>query len=164
VPLLHQFVRRSMAGREAPAWFVAPHALDLSREAGAVVESPSGQRFRRDAMDRPSIELSERGFYEVRGTATAIGAGRPIAVNVDLAESDLSHFDPAELVAALTARPSQRGGTAATGAPLPGTALDLERRQSIWWYLLVAAALVLAAETLFANRMSRPAVRHESGA
>ena len=166
VPLLHQIARRSMAGRESPAWLVAPHTLDLSREPGAVVESPSGQRFRGDAAERPSIDLRERGFYEVRATATAtaIGAGRPIAVNVDLAESDPSHFDPNELVAALTAR-APRGGTAAPATALPGTAQDLERRQSIWWYLLVAASLVLAAETMFANRISRPAVeRRASGA
>jgi hypothetical protein len=153
-----------MAGHESPAWLLAPHALDLSREADAVVESPSGQRFRGSALERPIIDLNERGFYEVRAATTAIGAGRPIAVNVDLAESDLSHFDPAELVAALTAR-AQRGGSSAAGTALSGTAQDLERRQSLWWYLLVAAALVLTAETMFANRMSRAAIqRRTSGA
>ncbi|HEU4995332.1 MAG TPA: VWA domain-containing protein [Gemmatimonadaceae bacterium] len=162
VPLLHRLAQRSIVGKESSAWVVAPHMLDLSRETDAVIESPSGQRARANATERASFELSERGFYEVRGASTAIGAGRPVAVNVDLAESDLSHFDPGELVAALTARP--RAGAASARVELPGTAQDLERRQSIWWYLLVAVALVLAAEALFANRLSRPVLmRSASG-
>ena len=32
---------------------------------------------------------------------------------------------------------------------------DLERRQSVWWYLLVAAAMLFVAETLVSNRLSR---------
>lgn len=156
VPLLHRLAQRSIAGRESSAWVVAPHMLDLGRDPDAVVESPSGQRSRARASERASFELSERGFYEVRGAATAIGAGRPVAVNVNLAESDLSHFDPAELVAALTTRPRNAG--AAAPASLPGTAQELERRQSIWWYLLIAVALLLAAEAMFANHLSRPAV------
>lgn len=164
VPLVHQIARRSIAGRATPLWFTAPHALDLASQRGAVVESPAGVRVRIDsAADRASVELRERGFYEVRGTGTAIGAGRPIAVNVDLAESDLSHFDPGELVAALTSR-TRRGAAASSNPLLPGTSRDMERRQSMWWYLLVAAVLLLAAETLLANRISRPAVSRALGA
>jgi hypothetical protein len=96
----------------------------------------------------------------VRGGTTAIGAGRPIAVNVDLTESDLSHMDPAELVAAVTAR-SDRGANASPRAPFAGTAQELERRQAIWWYLLLAALLLLAAETLFSNRLSRRSLEQQ---
>ena len=32
---------------------------------------------------------------------------------------------------------------------------DLERRQSVWWYLLVAAFLLLVGETVVSNRLSR---------
>src|SRR6185503_18809312 len=105
VPFAHQLARRSIAGRESRSWFTAPHVLDLSSEGDVVVESPSGTRTRMmPDSQRTSIELRERGFYEIRVGATAIGAGRPVAVNVDLAESDLSHFDAAELVAAVTSR------------------------------------------------------------
>jgi len=160
VPLMHQLARRSIAGRESPLWFTAPHVLDVSREPDAIVESPSGERLR-GTVQGQSLDLRERGFYEVRAGATAIGAGRPVAVNVELAESDLSHFDPAELVAALTAR-TQRGAEASTRAVLPGTAQEMERRQSIWWYLLLAAALLLAVETMFANRISTSAVERRA--
>jgi aerotolerance regulator-like protein/VWA domain-containing protein len=153
VPLLHQLARRSVAGTEARSWFTAPHVLDLGADRDATVESPSGERIRVPADDaRPSVLLRDRGFYEIRPSGTALGAGRPIAINVDLAESDLSHFDPAELVAAVT---SKRAGPADARAPLAGTAQEMERRQAIWWYLLFGALLLLAAETLLSNRLSR---------
>jgi hypothetical protein len=163
VPLLHQLARRSIAGGDVRPWFTVPHVLDLSREGAVIVESPSGQRTRLSPDSAPrTVELRERGFYEVRTAATAIGAGRPVAANVDLAESDLSHVDPAEVVAAVTAR-GERGAGSANRPVFEGTAQELERRQAIWWYLLVAAVLLLAAETMFANRLSRRVVRRPAG-
>ncbi|MEK7401182.1 MAG: BatA domain-containing protein [Gemmatimonadota bacterium] len=159
VPLLHQLARRSIAGSEVRSWFTAPHVLDLSREGAVVVESPSGQRTRISPDSAPRfVELRERGFYEVRSGATAIGAGRPVAVNVDLSESDQSHFDPAELVAAVTAR-GERSAARVNDAVFEGTAQELERRQAVWWYLLFAAVLLLAGETMFSNRLSHRALR-----
>ena len=35
---------------------------------------------------------------------------------------------------------------------------DLERGQSVWWYLLVAASLFFVAETVVSNRLSRRAL------
>jgi hypothetical protein len=32
---------------------------------------------------------------------------------------------------------------------------EVERRQGLWWYLLLAGLLLLAAETAIANRLSR---------
>jgi hypothetical protein len=158
VPLVHQIARRSLAGRETRPWFIAPHAFDLSRAGDVVLESPSGDRLRPPADSaRPTVELQERGFYEMRGPQTAVGAGQPIAVNVDLAESDLSHLDAAELVASITAREEQ--GRSGARAVLPGTEQELERQQAIWWYLLVGGLLLLAAETIFSNRLSRAAAR-----
>lgn len=155
VPFAHQLARRSMSGRESRDWFISPHALDLAAEGTVTVESPSGSRVRLSSdSQQTTVELREQGFYEVRGGSTAIGAGRPIAVNVDLAESDLSHMDPAELVAAITDG-NDRGATTTAAAPFLGTAEELERRQAIWWYLLLAALLLLAAETLLSNRLSR---------
>ena len=159
VPLLHQLARRSIAGSEVRSSFTAPHVLDLSREGAVIVEAPSGARTRISPDSGPrSVELRERGFYEVRGGSTAIGAGRPVAVNVDLSESDQSHFDPAELVAAITAR-GERSAAKGNDAVFEGTAQELERRQSVWWYLLFGAVVLLAGETMFSNRLSRRPVR-----
>ena len=84
-------------------------------------------------------------------------------MNVDAAEADLSHMDPAELVAAITDR-NARGATATGQTPFLGTSEELERRQSIWWYLLMAALLLLAAETLLSNRLSRRSLdQHVTG-
>ena len=35
---------------------------------------------------------------------------------------------------------------------------ELERRQSLWWYLLIGVFLLLAGETVFSNRLSRAAL------
>ena len=162
VPLAHQLARRSISGSEVRSWFTVPHVMDLSREENVIVEAPSGARTRvAGDSARPIVELVERGFYEVRGARTAIGAGRPVAVNVDLAESDLSHFDPAELVAAITAR-GARSEARAGGTEFTGTAEELERNQAIWWYLLLAGLLLLGAETLLANRMSRRPIEQQA--
>lgn len=165
VPLTHQLARRSLAGREQRNWFVVPHVLNLAGEGAVMVESPTGKRVRlMPDSQRTTVELLERGFYEVRGGSTAIGAGRFVAANVDLAESDQSHMDPAELVAAITDR-GPRGATTSTGPAFAGTAEELERRQSIWWYLLLGALLLLAAETLLSNRLSRRSFeQHATGA
>ena len=99
------------------------------------------------------LTVTEQGFYEVRrpGLAEPI---RVVAANLDLAESDLTSMDPAEFAAAVEPRN--------TSAPAPGAAARLapeerERPQSIWWYLLVAAFLFLAAETVVGNQLSRGA-------
>lgn len=157
VPLLHQLARQSVAARDSRPWFTVPHTLDLPRVGDVVVESPSGQRYRAAGdSGRRAIELRERGFYEIRGMGTAVGGGAPVAVNVDLSESDLSHLDPAELVASITTREERGTGNAAAGGALAaGTAEELESRQSIWWYLLLGALLLLTGETIFSNRLSR---------
>ena len=100
------------------------------------------------------VTLSEQGFYELRGRDTPVGSGRPIAVNVDPAESDLSHLDPQDVVVAVTAVNGQR----VPGSDFNvGTPQDQERRQKVWWYLLTAAVLLMVGETLLSNRLSRNA-------
>ena len=37
----------------------------------------------------------------------------------------------------------------------PETPQDLERRQALWWYLLIGGILLLATETILSNRISR---------
>ena len=109
----------------------------------------SGKRSRLGDSTR-AVALVERGFHELTTQATAEGSGRPIAVNVDPAESDLAHVDPAEVIAAATARSGPAASAAADGV----TPEDRERGQRVWWYLLVGAVVVLAAETVLGNRLS----------
>jgi hypothetical protein len=168
LPFVHELAKYAGRYGDSRSWFMAGDVLDLSRHgeltapfvAGGgesvaatpmILESPSGQRTSLTASGAGHLAtLTEQGFYELRGPATAAGSGRPIAVNVDPKESDLTHFDPKELVAAVTAAP-------VAGSPDAGTATapkDLERTQAIWWYLLAVALLLMAAETVLSNRLS----------
>ena len=70
------------------------------------------RRGRANVSRRPApnhlATLREQGFYELGGRDTPVGSGRPIAVNVDPAESDLSHLDPQDIVVAVTSVDGQR--------------------------------------------------------
>jgi multidrug efflux pump subunit AcrB len=81
-----------------------------------------------------------------------VGSGRPIAVNVDPAELDLTHVDPRDIVTAVQAASARMPAGDGENAATPQ---DRERRQSVWWYLLLAALLLLAVETMVSNRLSR---------
>ena len=172
LPLVHELAKYVGRYADARPWFKAGDVLDLSRHgeltamfqatdsaaarggaASLVLESPSGKRSRLDPAGPLHLaELREQGFYELRGPNTPVGSGRPIAVNVDMAESDLSHFDPKELIAAVTAPASPGEGSVVEPAALPE---EMERRQTTWWYLLLAALLLMGAETVLSNKLSR---------
>jgi uncharacterized membrane protein len=169
LPFVHELAKYAGRYGDARSWFQAGDVLDLSRhgeltapfvagagesaaEAPMILESPSGHRTPLTASGAEHLAtLAEQGFYELRGPATAAGSGRPIAVNVDPKESDLTHFDPRELVAAVTATPAA-GSPDAAAAAAPK---DLERTQAIWWYLLAVALVLMAAETVLSNRLSK---------
>lgn len=91
------------------------------------------------------FRFTRRGFYEVRDPRTGLAV--PVAVNGDPAESELETVDPAVVASAVA------GGERATVASLAPE--DRERRQSLWWYFLVGAFVLMAAETLLSNVLSR---------
>jgi Aerotolerance regulator N-terminal/von Willebrand factor type A domain len=172
VPFVHQIGRRVGRYADARQWFTAGDVLDLTRHAELtspvigtgpkggvagdsgrlVLEAPSGEKTRLSALGTNHLAtLRERGLYELRGENTPIGAGRPIAVNVDPAEADLAHLDPQELVAAAGASTSTRQTVDATTVPPE----QQEGRQTVWWYLLLGALFLMAIETVMSNRLSR---------
>jgi len=59
-----------------------------------------------------------------------------------------------ELVAAVTGHATPSAGERPSAAT-ELTAEEAERRQGLWWYLLLCGLLLLAAETLIANNLSR---------
>ncbi len=169
LPFVHQLGKHAGRYADPRPWFTAGDVLDLSRHgeltapflSGSaadsatelVLESPSGARERVTPMGANHlVTLRERGFYELRGSSTPVGSGRPIAVNVDPAESDLSHLDPQDVVVAVTTVNGQRQAGSDFGTSTPQ---DQERRQKVWWYLLLAALLLMAVETVMSNRLSR---------
>jgi hypothetical protein len=158
LPLVHQLIKYLAQYERTTEWTTVGQVVDLSAmlksRADRIVMTPSGNRLAVAASDPGVVELNEQGVYEIRAAAAgASGRAERIAVNLDPAESDLSVVDPQELVAAVTGRAS----TAATGQTGPAeiSASDAEKQQGLWWYLLLAGMLLLAGETVIANRLSR---------
>jgi len=164
LPFVHQVARYAGRYSGARGSFAAGEVLDLSRHAelagGAarkaapvVVEAPSGAKTRLASSNEGLVPLHEQGFYEIRPDGAARGMGQRVAVNLDPAEANLARIDPEELKASVLA--SNGGATAGAVTADAPTREDTERRQTIWWYLLVLAAALLATETLMSNRLSR---------
>jgi hypothetical protein len=157
LPLMHQIVKRAAGFTPARAWSTAGQIVDVAvaEEIPLVVNTPAGERID-VAADNTLVTLTEQGFYEVREARAGGSTLREHAVNVDVAESDLSVVDPAELVSALTTAGSDTRRNASVGlAPA-----EQEKRQALWWYLLIVVFALLAAEAVLANRRAaRPALR-----
>lgn len=157
VPFVHR-VSQYLTGEGArQAWRTVGDVLDLRAvlaETGAAagvvtVESPSGRREEIDTRNaEPRVRLDEAGFYEIRGFAGE-GAAYPVAVNVDRAESDLTRLDTEAFVAAST---SGAAGPAPAAASETLTRDERERRQGVWWFLVLGALLILAVESTWSNR------------
>ena len=159
LPFVHRSVRHLSAYVEPRPWLTVGEVLDLSPRAGAapggarVAVTPSGDRVPVDA-ESAVLGMAEQGFYEIRAEDAGAGAA-PLAVvasNVEQAESDLAPMDPQEVVAATMA---STGLDAATAELVQLTPEAQEQRQRLWWYLLLAGVLLLGAETLLANRLSK---------
>jgi hypothetical protein len=157
LPFIHRAARHLASYSEPPPWLTVGQVLDTSAGAAAqpvsgVVLTPSGRRVAVDEEGAEVLELTEQGFYEVRAqsgdTVNAV-----VASNVDTAESDLTALDPKEIVAAATS--GGPGGRQAGAAGLPPTPEVQERSQRLWWYVLFLGILLLGADTLISNRMSK---------
>ena len=163
LPFVHKTVEY-LADYEAPtAALTAGQVLDLSAYPAAaeldvtspnlVVRDPSENRIETGADGRPGfIDLQEQGFYEIRDTDAPGTDPVLVAVNVDLSESNLEQVDPQELVAIVTGLAAGDRSVTEERELRPE---DLERRQTLWWYLLVGALGFLATETVMSNRLSR---------
>lgn len=178
LPFVHQIGRHLSGFKEQPAWLTIGQVLDIDaaevaagatsgsaarRAGGRTILTPAGQR--RDlpapvvatpggtAPPVTALELTEQGFYEVRGSGREPGPLIVAASNVAIAESNLDRIDPQELVAAVTGN----GTTGSTSGDdvLPDEAQELAQR--VWWYLLFAGILLLIAETALAHRLSKAA-------
>jgi hypothetical protein len=164
LPFVHRMMTSLAAYAERPAWMAVGDVLDSAarmpgamRGEGKVVLTPGGQRITLDSEGPDVMELAEAGFYEVRSAGRDAEPLLTVAANVDLAESDLTPMDPNDVVAAAM---GQAGAAAdAPSGPMMLTDTEHEARQRLWWYLLFAGILLLGAETVLSNRLSRPAGR-----
>ena len=157
LPFIHRAVRHLSAYAEPAPWSTVGQVLDASfgtsgtQPLNGVVITPSGRQLPIEDEGGEVLELTEQGFYELR-TRGSEGAAAVVASNVDSAESDLTSMDPKEIVAAAMGG-DDPGTRASTGQPLPPDAQ--ERSQRLWWYLLCIGILVLGADTLISNRLSK---------
>src|SRR5712692_1778889 len=157
LPLVQQLARYLARYEQPSAWFTVGQVVDLSAllksRTDRVVVTPANERLRFTSAEPGLLELNEQGIYEIR-SATG-GGNRPdrIAVNLDPAESDLTPLDPQELVAAVTGHAVQT--TTEAQAPVLVKPEEAERRQGLWWYLLVVGLVLLAAEMAVSNYLSR---------
>jgi hypothetical protein len=160
LPLVHQFARYLAHYEPATSWYTVGQVIDLTARGKGridrVVVTPSGERMNKSTAGEGAeglLELNEQGIYEVRAGVAASGKPEAIAVNLDPAESDLTSLDARELVATVTGRASDAPVQAAI--PQEMTREESERRQSLWWYLMLAGLTLLGIETIIANRLSR---------
>ena len=158
LPLVHQLVSYLARYEQTPSWLTVGQVVDLASMAATIrgeriIVSPSGQRTTQAANSPGLLELTEQGIYEVRAGGTTAGRPMSIAVNIDPAEADLAPLDPAELVASVTGHATQVAAAGAAAEPLSRE--DHEKRQALWRYLLFAGLMLLAAETVISNRLSR---------
>jgi hypothetical protein len=159
LPFVHRAARHLAAYTEPAPWLTVGQVLDASFGAAGrsqpvtgVVLTPSGRRVPIDEEGAEVLELTEQGFYELRAqSGDAVSA--VVASNVDTAESDLTVMDPKEIVAAATGGPDAARQAGPTG--LPPTPEAQERSQRLWWYVLCLGILLLGADTLISNRMSK---------
>jgi hypothetical protein len=160
LPLVHQLARYLAHYEPATSWYTVGQVLDLTARGKGridrVIVTPSGERMSKSTAGEGAeglLELNEQGIYEIRSAVAASSRPEAIAVNLDATESDLTALDTRELVATVTGRASDAPVQAAT--PQEMTREESERRQSLWWYLMLAGLTLLAAETIIANRLSR---------
>ena len=151
LPLVQQMVRY-LGEREVSAWHRLGQAFAVTKgEAGAppAVDAPSGARLKNENVSKGGEMLltgREPGFYRLR-----YAAGHDFAaVNVDGREGDFAKLDQDAFLAAFTGgdAPARDAGVAAGRE----TGEETEARQRAWWPLLLAALLLLAAESVLARR------------
>lgn len=156
LPVLRQAATYAAGYSETRPWAQVGDVTTIAASATpAVVVAPSGTRLHLGTSGKPAaLQLAEQGFYEIRPDRGTSDSTRVVAVNVNLAESDLAQLDTALFAAAVAPRTTTNGPRQTEGSTTPA---ELERRQRTWWFLLVAALLVLGAETLLSNRSPRQA-------
>jgi hypothetical protein len=165
LPFLHQLSRYAAAYREQKRAYAVGEAVqpaDLvphDRQNAAnvptrwTVLSPSGKRISVGGGDgSQALELREAGIHEVRPSGVPNAEPMLVAANVDPVELDFATFDVSRLTNAL--QPPGSVATRAVAADPQATLAEREQKQSMWWYVLAVAAIILFTEGLLARRTS----------
>ena len=172
LPFVHR-VTRYLGGRgEVPAWHVAGSTVDLASlaeasgsweiPAGAVAMEPGGGVVPLHEEGGLALRLDRRGIWEIRPPGQRPDHPLALAVNVDVGESDLTRLDVEAFQASVGGAAVPADGSRqleATGEEAEVAGEDFEKSQAFWRYLLAAAFLLLASETMLSNRLSRERIK-----
>jgi hypothetical protein len=144
--------RPSPVARVAGEWVPWTGGGGSERDGDLVVTPPDGRGAVPVLVEdgEALLPVRQTGFYLVRGGVRVT----PLAVNMDATESDLRAMDPREVVSAVSPLPGEGGGGRTSGVL---TREEQEGRQSAWWYLMILSLLLLGAEAILGNRLSRSA-------
>jgi hypothetical protein len=159
VPMLYSLLDQSGTATPTLAQVRVGDSVDLTsllagRSAPAVVRKPDGTSVPLAAGETRFTQTDQPGVYEVGGTAVPV----KFAVNLDAAESKTAPLPADELVR--LGVPTQSGAApsailATQQENLHNT--ELEARQKLWRWLLLAALTVLFVETWLAGWITRRA-------
>jgi hypothetical protein len=143
---------RYLGEREVSAWHRLGQAFVVEKGTEGqppAVDTPSGARLRNVSESKNSGLLltgREPGFYRLRYAAGYDFA----AVNVEGREGDFAKLNEEEFLAAFTGGEPSAARAAEAGGLESGE--EIEARQRAWWPLLLAALILLAAESVLARR------------
>ena len=175
LPFVHRITRYLGGGGEVPPWHVAGSTVNLATLADAagslevpedaVAMEPGGGSVALDATGA-LLRLDARGIWEIRPPGQRPDHPFALAVNVDVAESDMTKLDVEEFLGAVGGEEVTDGPSDGAGAAAEVTAeveaADFEKRQSFWRYLLAAAFMLMLSETVLANRLSKDPIKEGS--
>ncbi len=166
LPFVHQLAKHLGKYVEPTEWHTTAQLLDVVSMYAArghrlefgrddpVAVAPTGARLPITGTDSSVfLELTHQGFYEIHTPGAVVDVPLALAVNADRSESDLATLDPQELASSVTGRAvTERLGNLVLHERSPE---DAEEQQALWRYLLVAALLLLTAETVLSNQLSQ---------
>jgi hypothetical protein len=163
LPFVHQLAQYASGYRAGRSVYEVGDAVDLqgvrqpdsagARGVAYVAVSPLGNRLRiGGTQGEPALVPIAAGIYEIRPAGAPGARPRLVAVNIPGRELDLARFDPTRLTHSVSA---PADSTASAGTPAAADMAERERKQSVWWYLLLIAATLLVLESVLAHRLSR---------
>ena len=159
LPFLRRLVLYAAGTASAPLWRTAGDGWLVPAAAhDPVIKSPDGTLLRPDPGRRnDAIILAESGFYTIYDGRASGDPLAVVAVNPPPAESDLGSMAPKELAVGV-------GSDSITTTALTGASLqEAERRQLLWRAFLIAATLLLVAETVMTSRGWRATATRVAG-
>lgn len=146
LPLTRRMMTHVSAHANEPAWRATGDVWSPRAVRGAVVvTTPDGAllRFEPNADIPAAVTLERPGVYAAY-QGRVDGAPRALtAANTPTAESDLTMADAKELLLGVG-----RVAEDARGDATPATAVEVEARQRLWRWLLLAVAALLVVETV----------------